>query len=523
MFKSVRSLLALSVLSATCIHAGAQSAEPTPGGTVIMALDADPDSLSGAEGGRYGAEDVKAKIYEGLVWLDGESMPQPALASEWTISGDGQTYTFTLRDGVKWHDGENLTSADVKFTFDEALSQYHPRAANMIRRVELQVEAPDDNTVIFKLKQPYAPFLTQLSVMDAPIIPEHIYAGTDIRTNPANDRPIGTGPFVFSGWERGLSITLDRNPDYWDAPKPYLDRIIYQIIPQPAGRVAAMETGEVDFAADYYLPKTDLPRLMDSGQFTVREGGSLPAFYLAMMNLNGPVFDKQEARQAMAFALDRSRMAMQVMNRFGRPGIGAFSDGFRWMLNEEVNYSTLYPLDPEKAKELLAEAGIEPGTEVRVLYEATRPQLVTTAQLIREGLVAVGLQPILEPVENTVLVQRIYERRDFDMAILSYFSSGDPAIGYHRLYLTNTENAINTNGSGYSNPKVDELLNEATAELDREKRGEIYRDVQLILDQELPSLNLFEGQGADLAAPSLQGLFTSIDARARWGDVWVKQ
>ncbi|MHB2266449.1 ABC transporter substrate-binding protein [Aliihoeflea sp. PC F10.4] len=497
--------------------------EPQSGGTVIMALDADPENLSGAEGGKYNAEDVKAKIFEGLVWLDPESIEKPLLASNWTVSDDGKLYTFKLRDNVKWHDGNPFTSADVKFTFDEALSKYHPRAASMIERLNLKVEAPDPITVTFELNQPYAPFLRQLTVMDAPIIPAHVYRDTDFRTNPANQSPVGTGPFKLSEWNRGLNITLERNPDYWAAPKPYLDRIIYQIIPQPAGRVAALETGEIDFAADYYLAKTDLPRLMDGGQFQVREGGSLPAFYLAKMNTDGPVFSTREARQALAFAVDRQRMAQQVMNRFGRPGTGAWGDGFPWMVDTEVNYGTLYPYDPEKAKEMLAEAGIEPGTQVRILYEATRPQLVTTAQLIRESLTTIGLDPVLEPVENTVLVQRLYERRDFDIAILSYFSSGDPAIGYHRLYLTNSTNAVNTNASGYSNPEIDELLNKATAELDREKRGEIYKQAQRILDQDLPLLDLFEGQGADLAAKTLHGLFASVDARARWDDVWMEQ
>lgn len=523
MFKKPACYLSTALLFALCAPSQAESKTPQAGGTVIMALDADPESLSGAEGGKYNAEDVKAKIFEGLVWLDPQSIEKPLLASSWTVSEDGKLYTFKLRENVKWHDGQPFTSADVKFTFDEALSKYHPRAASMIKRLALKVEAVDATTVTFELNQSYAPFLRQLTVMDAPIIPAHVYKDTDFKNNPANQNPVGTGPFKLAEWNRGLSITLERNPDYWQAPKPYLDRIVYQIIPQAAGRVAALETGEIDFAADYYLAKTDLPRLMDSGQFQVREGGSLPAFYLAKMNTTGPVFAKKEARQALAFAVDRKRMAQQVMNRFGRPGIGAWGDGFPWMVDREVNYDTLYPYDPEKAKGLLQEAGVAAGTKVRILYEATRPQLVTTAQLIRESLATIGLDPVLEPVENTVLVQRLYERRDFDIAILSYFSSGDPAIGYHRLYLTNSANAINTNASGYSNPEIDQLLNQATAELDREKRAALYKKAQRILDQDLPLLELFEGQGADIAAKSLRGLFVSVDARARWDEVWMEQ
>lgn len=494
-------------------------AAPAAGGTAILAIDTDPPTLNLATTTDFAAGDVGAKILEGLVWIDRGYNAKPSLATSWTVAPDGKSYSFTLREGVSWHDGKPLGSADVVFTFNEVLAKLHPRTAAMLKRVGAQVSAPDAKTVVFSLQQSYAPFLQQLTVFDAPILPRHVYEGTDIATNPANQRPVGTGPFTFASWDRGTAIKVAKNPHYWGAPLPYLDSIVFQIVPQPANRVTGLQSGDIDEVVDFYLPKPDEPRLLADSSLQHRQGINIPAFYFAMFNITRPPFNEEKVRQAMAFAIDRARMVTQVMKGLASPGYGAFGDGFPWLLDEADGYARKYPLDPAKAKALLAEAGVKPGTSVALLYDAARPQMIGTAQIIRENLHAVGIEVQLQPLEKSVLNDKVFTKRDFDVTLQSYFSAGDPAIGYHRLYLTDTHNTLLTNASGYSDPQVDTLLGQAATEPDREKRAAIYRQLQGILNAALPSLVLYDEKTVDFATKKFSGLWPALDARDQWAGV----
>ena len=206
-------------------------------GTAVLAIDADPPTLNLGTTTDFAAGDVSAKILEGLVWLDPQYNPKPSLATAWTVSPDGKTYRFTLRKGVKWHDGKDFTSADVKFTLMEVVGKLHPRAAPVFKNLGIEVDTPDALTVVVRLQKPYAPLLSQMTVFDAPMLPRHLYEGSNIGTNPANQKPVGTGPFKFGEWKRGASIKLVRNDQYWDGDKPFLESIIFQVIPQAANRV----------------------------------------------------------------------------------------------------------------------------------------------------------------------------------------------------------------------------------------------------------------------------------------------
>lgn len=486
----------------------------------VLGIDNDPPTLNLGTSTDFTAGDVSAKILEGLIWLDPGYNPRPGLATAWTVSPDGKTYTLTLRKGVKWHDGQAFTSADVKFTLTEVLAKLHPRAAPVFKNVGVEVDTPDAGTVVIRLQKPYAPFLSQLTVFDAPMLPRHIYEGSNVGTNPANQKPVGTGPFMFAEWKRGASIRLVRNPNYWDAGKPHLDEIIFQIIPQATNRVPALQTGEIDELLDFYTPKPEIPGLLANKALAPRRGVNIPAIWFAMFNVNSPVFSNKQARHAIAFAIDRARIVKQVMGGVARPGAGAFGDGFKWMLNEDVGYARKYPFDPARARALLAKAGIKPNTvTVRMPFDLGRPQMRAQSQIIQENLRQVGLEVKLEPLERSVLIDRVFVKRDFDLTLASYYSAGDPAIGYTRLYITNKSTAANTNASGYSNPKVDELLNQGATAADRAARAKAYKELQVILNEDLPSLVLFDEETVDTASKKLSGVFPALDARDQWAGV----
>ncbi|WP_156252330.1 ABC transporter substrate-binding protein [Pseudactinotalea terrae] len=487
------------------------------GGVAVIVTDADPESLNPGQTTSNQTLDVCAKIFEALVWIDPDGQPAPLLATEWTISEDELVYTFTLREGVTWHDGEPFTSADVVWTIEEGMPN-NSRAQGVIAQIA-SVEAPGDYEVVITLIEPYAPLLQQLKVFDLPIIPKHVFEGTDLATNAASRAPIGTGPFRFSEWDPGRSLLLVANEEYWDEGKPGLSEIIYQIVPDAANRSAGLETGEYDFVGAFYLPRADVARLKSLDNVVVREQTTIPSLHFIQFNHQNEHLGKREVRQAIAKVVDRPRIVEQAMAGLGLPGVGSFGEGFPWLVNEEVSYDILYPLDPDAARSELESAGVPEGTTLRLTYDAAKPQFQAASQIVRDNLSAIGIEVTIEPLETSVYRDAVYAQRDFDLALQSFTSSGDPAIGYHRIYRTNETNDPNVNATGYSNAEVDALLEQAETVSDLEKRGEFYKQAQVILNEDVPTLVMYDELQADAVSTRLEGLFAGINPVDRWGEV----
>ncbi len=520
-FDLPRRRLGLRVLALAAGFGAARFSRAAAGrGTAVLGIDADPPTLNLGTTTDFTAGDVSAKVLEGLVWLDPQYNAKPSLAAAWTVSPDGKTYRFSLRKGVKWHDGKDFSSADVQYSLLEVVAKLHPRASPVFKELGMQIDAPDPQTVVITLQKPYAPFLSQLTVFDAPMLPRHLYDGTAVVTNPANQKPVGTGPFKFAEWKRGSSIRLVRNDQYWDGDKPFLESIIFQVIPQPTNRVPALQAGEIDELLDYYTPKPEVPRILADKGLVPRRGVNIPAVYFLMFNTRAPVLARKESRHALAFAIDRNRLVKQVMNGLARPGAGAFGDGFKWLFNDEVSYAKKYPLDPARAKALVTKLGMKPGeTTLRMPFDASRAQMRALSQILQDNLRQIGLEVKLEPLERSVYYDRVFAKKDFDMTLGSYFSAGDPAIGYTRLYNTYAGTAPNTNASGYANPKVDEMLARAASLVDRDARASVYKELQVVLNEDLPTLVLFDEETVDTATKKLTGVFPALDARDQWAGV----
>jgi len=190
-------------------------------------------------------QEICGNINESLLLFDWQFQPHPNLARAFEMSPDGLTYTFHLRTDVQWHDGVKFTARDVVFSCGVMLPQLNPRSRAAFSHIA-SIKSPDAYTVVFNLKQPFNAFLLSLMASSAPMMPAHIYEGTDFRTNPYNFKPIGTGPFQFAEWRRGQYIHLARNPHYWRPGQPGMDGIYYRVCPTPEQRLVAMETGAVD-------------------------------------------------------------------------------------------------------------------------------------------------------------------------------------------------------------------------------------------------------------------------------------
>ena len=249
--------IALGAGSAAALPAGSVcAADPVPrrGGTLVMVLDGDPPTLNPDI--TTGVPDVIVGdlMLEGLTRIDDTLQAAPNLASAWTISADHTRYTFKLVE-ANWHDGKPFTSADVKFTLERVSRKYGAKFNAAASHIQA-IDTPDERTVVLTLDKPFGPLLFSLSnYTNAAILPAHVYGDADVLAHPATlAHPIGTGPFMFKEWVRGDHITLARNPGYWRKDLPYLDQVVLKIIPDPASRVLALKTGEIDYCYFYYFP-----------------------------------------------------------------------------------------------------------------------------------------------------------------------------------------------------------------------------------------------------------------------------
>ncbi|MEO7520394.1 MAG: ABC transporter substrate-binding protein, partial [Gemmatimonas sp.] len=231
---------------------------PGPRSTLVAALDGDPGHLNPAITTNGGIHTASGLLYDGLLTFDSAMAPRPALAVRWETLDGGARYVFHLRPGVRWHDGKPFVAADVKFTFDSLLLRFHARTRASMAPALMGVDALDDSTVQFRFRRPYAPLLQQLDVVEAPILPMHVYAGQDPLRNPANRAPVGTGPFRFVSYSANSEIRYAANGDYFGGA-PRVRDLILRVIPDAGSRVIALEAGEVDWL--YSVPGAERARL----------------------------------------------------------------------------------------------------------------------------------------------------------------------------------------------------------------------------------------------------------------------
>lgn len=439
---------------------------------------------------------ITDQIFNGLVGLDEQLQPIPELAQRWTVEDDGRTYKFALQPRVKWHDGTPFTSADVKFTFEQALLKYHSRTRAALEGLVERVDTPDDLTAVFRLTRPYGPLLQRLDVVEASIIPKHQYEGHDLLNGEPTRRPVGTGPFRFVRYTPANRIELERNPEYFRPGAPQVDRLVFRILPNAASAVAALESGEVDYVLS--VPGPDIPRLRRTDGIAVVKsaggsGGSACQEVL-IPNLTRPPFTDVRVRRAIAHTLDRQFLTDRVYFGQGSPATGPISHLLSWAYTAEVRQ---YPHDLSLARQLLDEAGLTPnaaGERVAVTFThgANQQRL---GQALREQFKAAGISLNLEMVDFNAAVDRVFARKTFDLGLASYCNGADPDIGVRRVYVSSNIGPYPfSNGASYRNPKIDQLFDEAAQLLDKVPRREKYVEIQRILAEDVPYFWLIDSE-----------------------------
>ena len=499
----------------------------TRGGTLNFIVTPEPTALVDLATTATNVLKVSPKVVEGLLEYDFKFQPKPSLATSWEVSDDSRKYVFHLRHGVKWHDGKPFTSEDVAYSI-QTLRQVHPRAKTTFANVT-DIATPDSYTVVITLSKP-APYLIKaFSSSETPIVPKHIYDGTGVLTNPANNAPIGTGPFRFVKWVRGSYIEYVRNDDYWDKGKPWLDRIVVKVINDPAARTVAFEDGSADLSGDSPVPLSDLERLKGNPKLGIETRGYEFQAGVSRIefNLDNPVLKNPKVRQAIASALDREVIRKVIYYGYATPLASP-------IIPSNPYYDpapTPYPFNVERANALLDEAGYPRKADGTRLALTVDPLPIgdlpaRTAAYVKSALARIGITVTVRSQDLPAYLKRIYTDRDFDFSINGMSNLFDPVVGVARLYTTNNfrRGVPFTNGSHYSNPEIDQLFAQVAEETDEAKRKQLFSQIQRILERDLPDINLVAPQYLTLYSRAVHNHTTSPDGlSASFADVWLQR
>ena len=499
---SRRTVLALP-LGLAAASSGASAAEPKRGGTMVMIVHPEPSTLAHYAVSAGNIPPIATQVYEGLCTYDWDLNPRPNLAKSWDVAPDGKTITFTLQEGVTFHNGKPFTSADVQYSFMEILKKYNPVAPVMLAEL-VAVDTPDPMTAVLRLANPAPYIMKALSGRDLPILCRSVFEGTDVLQNPTANKPIGTGPFKFVSWERGQSVRLDRNENYWKPGLPYLNRIVARFIPDAATRSAAMEAGEAHFAGYSAVNYADLARMKTNPVLDLTTQGYEMTPAQSVLELNGrhPQLQKKPVRQAIAYAIDRNVILRDVMFGYGLPASGPLSRKFKTagLYTDDVRQYDV-PDRLEIANRLLDEAGAPRGAggirfALHLEVNSFGEQWLRQAEYLKQALGGVGIDVTLRSEDTATWLRRVYTNYDYDINEPFLSQGVDPVYGLNKQFLTSQirKGVTFVNDTFYANPEVDRMLGEGARELDPEKRGAIYKKVQQILAEDSPMIWLIDVQ-----------------------------
>jgi peptide/nickel transport system substrate-binding protein len=488
---SRRQLLKASglTLGALAVGRAAAAQTPKPGGTLISAQATEATGLDPQLVPALSRSRRSPLMYSQLVRFDESMTPRPELAESWETSKDGLTWTFKLREGVKFHDGQEMTSADVKFTFDR-LFEKSPGKSDFIA-VD-RVEPAGKYAVKFTTKEPFAGMLAALGGFWGFIISE---AGIK-KHGDLNKAALGTGPFMLADWKVEQQLVLKKHPGYFKKGQPHVDEVIVRIIPDEANIVAALRTGQIQHA--FIEDNKNFNLLKDEKTLTGYRSSRLGYDFLNITASRGPLKDVR-VRQAISWAVDRSQVLRVAAAGFGRLTAPATAPMKQWHLPEET-WMKYYKPDVEKARKLMAEAGQSGGFTVKCMVIPTFPTMVSGAPVIANQLKRIGINMEIENVEYAIWIKR-WLAHDFDMTMNTTPGYADPDTAFFRaLHSTKGQN-----WNSWSVPELDALLEDGRRTMDQKKRKEIYDRVQIMILENVPHLWLFSADTIDFTQSSVKG------------------
>ncbi|MEA2523167.1 MAG: peptide/nickel transport system substrate-binding protein [Thermomicrobiales bacterium] len=472
-------LLAMAAVPAVT-RAHAQSSGVLRAGLDVDAGTGDPRLTNDTSGFR-----LMDLVFDGLVVLDSTLVPQPALATSWD-NPDPTTWVFHLRQGVKFHDGTDLTADDVVYTFETILDENFAAPFRALYAPITSVTATDPQTVQFKLKEPYAPFL---SYMDMAIVPKHV--AEDASKDFANN-PVGTGAFKFVSWERNSKIELTANADYWNGA-PKLSGVQLFIIPDNTVRATALETGDLDLIHSPLSPQ-DVAHLKEVDGVTVSEQTALGYTYLNF-NTKDPILSDVNVRRALAHLVDKNTISQDIYESMDIPGKSPLVPGTWWYADVADQ-----AYDPAAAAKLLTDAGWaknadgvyeKDGQKLTIVLKthSEDPNRIQILEFLQNVFKENGVDASVETTEWPTYIAAV-QQHDYQIALIGWLRLIDPDYAMYAQFRCDG----GLNWGGYCDPKLDDLLAQGRANADQTQRAELYQQVATtVVDQVYYDVLLYQG------------------------------
>jgi len=509
--------------------AQAQAAgQPQAGGTVTTPIGADPTMNPWHPNAFVESVFVNRVLFDSLTRPGKDLAPAADLATSWDAAPDGMSWTFHLRDDVKWSDGQPFTADDVLFTFNDIVLNQALAATGKGNFTAVQnVEAVNPTTVKFNLSRPFSALPSYLAY-NAGILPRHAFASQD----PFNDnafnkgKPVSSGPFKVESYASGDSVVLTRNDAYFGG-KPYLDKLVFKVVPDANTQIAQALSGELSIMI--LDNKAAVDRVKSAQQVRV-EPRQLVQYYWLSLNQTDPRFTDVRVRQAFDYAIDRQAIITAVEKGYGKPANSAIVPAFTTYY--DASHDSDYAFNPDKAKQLLASAGWQPGPD-GILQKDGQPFQFTmdvgqrgvlqpTNELIQQNLKAVGIQADLNSMEWNSYIQKVVVNRDYTATVNWWVYPNDPDVF---PYFASSAAGKGFNIPGYKDPKLDALLTAVQTETDLAKRKQDVVDLQSYMSANLPYVFMWYPQELDVINANLQGVpdLNLRDAMHYVQEWWLKK
>jgi peptide/nickel transport system substrate-binding protein len=473
----MRKRVVILAAALTAFATGALAQTPQKGGTLQIATDQSPVGLDPHIATAFSTFLITNNIYESLVEIDRNLRPQPSLATKWTAGENGLRYTFTLRTGVTFHDGDAFNSADVVYSFQRVLDPKtgSPNASRL--NLVKSVTASGPNAVVVELTKPFAPLLNELANI-AIVSDKYVSGGGDLqrRTN-------GTGPWLLKEWVPDTYLLLDKNPRYWMKGLPHMDALKFNIVPDAATRQVGLSSGT------YHL----LPNVDPSIAVTLKTTPSVQlfrsqdlAYTLIGMNTTKPPFNNALVREALNYAIDRNQVVQAALFGEGVPA-GPLSPALKSWATPATAFPC-YRADPNKARALLRQAGYPNGIDFELMTFGTLKTVLDTATVTQAQLTKAGFRPKLVVKEFGQFVQD-WRNSNFDAFVSSNGGSSDPDGYLYRTFVSGGS----TNVFKYANTRVDQLLEQARTTVNQATRRSLYAQLQNTLACQGPVAHIAYG------------------------------
>jgi len=484
----------------------ALSETPVRGGTLVVGTLQDMKTLDPVRSDDLSEREVMYLIYNTLVALKPDFSVGPELATSWHYENDGQRLVLNLKPGVKFHDGTPVDADAVKWNLEwrmdpAAKSKQKQGLLDLIK----QITVVDPTTVAIDLKIQSPVLLGMLAIREG-------YVESPTAAKKAGDdfggHPVGSGPFIFKEWVRGNRVVMERNPNYWEEGKPYLDKIILQNVSGSVVGIQRLQTGEIDL-----IPQLTIQDSLQIQNLPGIKVSEAPAnrWYSMQWQVDKPPFDNLKLRQAVAYAIDRKQLVDIVMlgkapiaNSPTPPGL--------WWYSPDVKYP--YEHNPDKARALLKEAGYPNGIQFDLAITEDAPDS-QISQVVQDQLKAVGITANLKPVSSSDFYDLVVKRA-INFTPENWTQRPDPDALFRALFPTNGW----ANTTGYSNKEVDALLDKARALQNNADRAPLYAKMQQIIGDELPYIHLFFGVQYMAYRDKVQNFTWVPDLIPRFRDVW---